>query len=250
MVEAELIGERQSISDTSLAARAVWRTRRRHHGQQFRHQVASGCSAVPQARRHQVGFAQILLAEHGIYRLRMEAAEDLLDEGARMVDETGRESIRGARLLLVVQATRAAHIFESVIALCKIGRGVPASMLNRALLEDALDVHWVAANPELAPARADEHERLIELGERAMDQRFGRPTVPLTSEEKDELNQLRAQYRDFRAPWTLASEPDRIALIKDRWGEEAAYNVDIVYEIIQRQHNALLHSSRSPTRSR
>jgi hypothetical protein len=198
---------------------------------------------VPQARRHQVGFAQTLLAEHGIYRLRIEAAENLLDEGARLVDETGRKRIRGAGLLLVVQATRAAHIFESVIALCKIGRGVPASMLNRALLEDALDVHWVAANPELAPARADEHERLIELGERAMDQRFGRPTVPLTSEETDELNQLRTRYRDFRAPWTLASEPDRIALLKERWGEEAARNVDIVYEIIQRQNNALLHAS-------
>jgi hypothetical protein len=112
----------------------------------------------------------------GIYRLRIAAAEDLLDEGARMVDETGRERIAGARLLLVVQATRAIHIFESVIALCRIGRGVPASMLNRALLEDALDVHWVAANPEVAPARADEHERLTELGERALDQRLGRPT--------------------------------------------------------------------------
>jgi hypothetical protein len=31
-------------------------------------------------------------------------------------------------------------------------------MLNRALLEDALDVYWVAANPEIAPAMADTHE--------------------------------------------------------------------------------------------
>ena len=227
----------------TAANRLDEKARRPRCGQRFRHPVASGCSAVPQPRRHQVGFAKILLAEQGIYRLRIEAAEDLLDEGARMVDETGRAKVGGARLLLVVQATRATHIFESVIALCQIGRGVPASMLNRALLEDALDVHWVAANPEIAPARADEHERLIELGERAMDQRFGRQTVSLTSEEQDELDQLRARYRDFRAPWTLASEPDRIALIKERWGAEAARSVDIVFEIIQRQNNALLHSS-------
>jgi hypothetical protein len=167
---------------------------------------------VPQPRRHQVGFAEVLLEEQGIYRLRIAAAEDLLDEGARMVDETGRESVGGARLLLVVQATRATHIFESVIALCRIGRGVPASMLNRALLEDALDVHWVAANPEIAPIRADEHKRLIELGERAMEQRFGRATEPLTAEEQDELKSLRQSYRDFRASWTLASEPHRIEL--------------------------------------
>ncbi len=101
-----------------------------------------------QPRRHEVGFAEVLLAEQGIYRLRIAAAEDLLDEGARLVDETGRAPLHGAKLLLTVQATRATHIFESVIALCRIGRGVPASMLNRALLEEALDVHWVAASPD------------------------------------------------------------------------------------------------------
>jgi hypothetical protein len=111
------------------------------------------------------------------------------------------------------------------------------------LLEDALDVHWVAANSDLAPARADQHERLIELGERAMEQRFGRPTVPLTAEEQEEFKALRQAYRDFRASWTLASEPDGIALIRSRWGEEAARNIEYVYDVIQRQNNALLHSS-------
>ncbi len=198
---------------------------------------------MPQPRRHQVGFAEILLAEQGIYRLRISAAEDLLDEGARLVDETGRERLGGAKLLLAVQATRATHIFESVVALCKIGRGVPASMLNRALLEDALDVHWVAAHPDIAPVRADEHERLIELGERTMEQRFGRPTVPLTADERAEFGALRKRYNDFRAPWTLATDTDRVALIKDRWGEQAAANVDYIYDVIQRQNNALLHPS-------
>jgi hypothetical protein len=198
---------------------------------------------VTQPRRHQVGFAEVLLAEHGINRLRIAAAEDLLDEGARLVDETGREPVSGARMLLVVQATRATHIFESVIALCRIGRGVPASMLNRALLEDALDVHWVAANPGVAPARADEHERLIELAERAMEERFDRPTEPLTDAERDELSALAQKYRNFQAPWTLASGAERTALIKGRWGEDAARNLDYVFEVIQRQNNTLLHSS-------
>jgi hypothetical protein len=198
---------------------------------------------VPQPRRHQVGFAQILLAEQGIYRLRIAAAEDLLDEGARLVDETGRERLGGVKLLLAVQATRATHIFESVIALCQIGRGVPASMLNRALLEEALDVHWVAAHPDIAPAQADEHERLIELGERAMEERFGRSTTPLTGTEEDELRTLRQRHGNFRSPWTLATDAERIALVKERWGEEAASGVDYTYGVIQRQNNALLHPS-------
>lgn len=148
-------------------------------------------------------------------------------------------------LLIAVQATRATHIFESVIALCRIGRGVPASMLNRALLEEALDVHWVAVNPDLAPARADEHERLIMLAEREMEHRFGRSAVPLTHEESAELLALRNRYKNFKAPWTLASDAERIQLVKERWGDDVAREIDYVYEVIQRQNNALLHPSPS-----
>ena len=76
-----------------------------------------------------------------------------------------------------------------------------------------------------------------------MEQRFGRPAEPLTTEERAELKALRRRYHDFKAPWTLASDAERIALIKKRWGEEAAGYVDYVYEVIQRQNNALLHPS-------
>jgi deoxyxylulose-5-phosphate synthase len=107
------------------------------------------------------------------------------------VDETGRTSISGAKFLLAVQAARATHSFESVIALCKIGRGVQAAMINRSLLEDALDVHWVAAYPEEAPNLADDHERLITLGERAVMAGFGRQdVVSLNAEEHEELARL------------------------------------------------------------
>jgi hypothetical protein len=195
------------------------------------------------SRRHQVGWAELVLAESGIYRLRIAAAEDMLDEGARLVDETGRQPLGGAKMLLAVQATRATHIFESVIALCRIGRGVPASMLNRALLEEVLDVHWVAANQEIAPQTADEHERLIVLAERDMERRFRRPTLPLTSDERRDLKLLRNKYNNFRAPWTLASDAERVALIKARWGDQASRELDYIYGVIQRQNNALLHPS-------
>ena len=120
-----------------------------------------------------MGVAAQLVPDSGINRLRFATCEDLLDDGAHLVDETGRTPIGGAKLLLAVQATRATHSFESVIALCRIGRGVQAAMINRSLLEDGrLDVHWVAANPEDVSALADQHERLIELGERATWGRF------------------------------------------------------------------------------
>jgi hypothetical protein len=197
-----------------------------------------------QRRWHQVGFAAQLIPDSGINRLRFSACEDLLDEGARLVDETGRAPIGGAKLLLAVQATRATHSFESVIALCKIGRGVQAAMINRSLLEDVLDVHWVAANPDTAPALADDHERLIVLGERAMMQRFGRQVMPLDEAEKAELQRLSSLYDGFRRSWTLASDAERIALIKERWNDPQADGfIDQTYELIQRQNNVLLHSS-------
>jgi hypothetical protein len=199
-----------------------------------------------QPRYHQVGFAAILIPDSEINWLRFSACEDLLDEGARLVDETGRTEIGGAKLLLAVQATRATHSFEGVIALCKIGRGVQAAMLNRSLLEDALDVHWVAANPDTAPALADDHERLITLGERAVMAGFGREdAVPLDAEEREELARLAKVYDGFRRSWTLASDEARVALIKESWKEhpEAGGFIDQTYELIQRQNNTLLHSS-------
>ena len=196
------------------------------------------------ARRHQVGFAAQLIPDSGINRLLFAACEDLLDEGALLVDETGRTKIGGAKLLLAVQATRATHSFESVIALCRIGRGVQAAMINRSLLEDVLDVHWVAANPDSAPSRADDHERLIVLGERAMMERFGREVTPLDATERKDLKRLSDLYDGFRRSWTLATDDERIALIKQRWNHpEADGFINQTYELIQRQNNVLLHSS-------
>jgi hypothetical protein len=108
---------------------------------------------------------------------------------------------------------------------------------------DALDVPWVAANPDVAPARADEHERLLVLGERWMEQKYRRPVEPLTDEEQIELKRLAARYNSFRAPWTLATDRERIDLIKASWDAAAAEQIDYVYEVIQRQNNALLHPS-------
>lgn len=198
-------------------------------------------------RRHPVGGAEQFILSTGLNRLRFAAAEDLLDLGAEVVDETGRGRLSGARLILAVQATRATHLFESVVALCRMGRGAPASMLNRALFEDALDVHWVAAHPEQAPALADEHEALIRLAEREMELQFGRPAEPLTEAELIRLAELRKRFNNFNASWTLSSVKDRLSLIKARWSqyEDAAYHLDYTYDVIQRQNNVILHPTPS-----
>jgi uncharacterized protein YecA (UPF0149 family) len=196
-----------------------------------------------------VGVAASLLAEPGINVLRFEAASGLLADGGRLIDETGGEPLGGSRRLLAVQSTRASHTFEAVIANCQIGRGVQAAMLNRSLLEDVLDVHWVAANPEAAPQRADEHDRLIALAEHREEHRFGRTDRLLTSAELAELETLVELYggrtRAFQSSWTRAGFPQRFDLVKERWSDDegAAQYLDYVYDVIQRQNNVLLHGS-------
>lgn len=193
--------------------------------------------------RHPVGLAAQLMSHTGINALRFAGAEELLEHGAALIDETGRGRLRGGRLVLTVQATRATHTFEAVIALCRIGRGVQASMLNRASFEDVLDAHWVAANPEQAPELADDHDRLIGLAERDTLARFGRPVTPLSSEEQEKLHRLLRLYDGLRASWTRTSQEERRTLVKERWGEEVVSELDFVYELIQRQNNTLLHGS-------
>jgi hypothetical protein len=134
-----------------------------------------------------------------------------------------------------------------------MGRGVQAAMLNRALLEDVLDAHWVAEHPDIAPERADEHDRMIALAERQMEHKFGRTDRPLTDEESAELAELINRYggggRAFTTSWHRASFEECFELVKMRWASrpEAAYYLDYIYEVIQRRNNVLLHARRRPT---
>ena len=80
-----------------------------------------------------VGFAWDVMKQRGINQLRIAGAEELLGEGGALIDATGREQLRGAQFLMVAQATRAQHTFETVIKAARMGRGVQAAMLNRGL---------------------------------------------------------------------------------------------------------------------
>lgn len=198
---------------------------------------------------HPVGFAAQLLNDKGINRLRFGGAEELLGHGGALIDATGREELSGSRFLLVAQATRAQHTFETVIAACQIGRGVQAAMLNRSLFEDVLDIHWTAEHPSEAPARADQHDQLIALAEHDLEDKFKRAERSLTAEERDQLDELTKLYgkggKPFMQPWHRANSDERSALVKKRWeGEpEAAAHLDYIYKVIQRRNNLLLHSS-------
>jgi len=122
-------------------------------------------------------------------------------------------------------------------------------MLNRALLDDVLDIHWTAAHPDDAPERADKHDRMIALAEHHFEDKFRRADRSLTDEERKELKRLMRLYgggsRAFKAPWHRTSFEECYALVKARWKDEpgADYYLDYIYEVIQRRNNLLLHGS-------
>jgi hypothetical protein len=196
-----------------------------------------------------VGFAWEMLKDKGINRLRIAGAEEALGAGGALIDATGRQSLSGTPLLLAAQATRAQHTFQTVIAAARMGRGVQAAMLNRALLEDVLSIHWTAEHPDDAPVRAGEHDRLTALAEHDLEHGFGRTDEPLTTEQREDLRELIKLYggrrKAFRAPWHRTTPKDCFALVKKRWSEDptAGPALDYIYEGIQRRNNLFLHSS-------
>lgn len=200
-------------------------------------------------KQHPIGIAGEILQARQINRLRIASAEELLGRGAALVDETGRMVLGGSKVLLTAQATRAIHTFEAVIGSCVLGRGVQASMLNRSLYEDVLDIHWVAEHPELAPERADEHDRFMALAEHKLETQYERTDRPLNDHEEHELAQLIEKYggrrEAFTSSWHRAFFDECFQLVKTRWSEheQAAGYLDYIYDVMQRRNNLMLHPS-------
>ena len=78
-----------------------------------------------------------------------------------------------------------------------------------------------------------------------MRQPFKPSAQPMTEIEAAELKQVQRQYRGFKKSWTLATFPERFALLTASWGDEADQMLSYVYEVMQRQNSVLLHPSPS-----
>jgi len=175
--------------------------------------------------------------------VRLGAASLLGNVARELLEDAGRIASADHETLLLVIGERAARSYAASMALAVGGKGIQAAMLNRSLLEDALDLAWVTANPEIAASRADEHDRAIRLADREIEWRLKGVGTELTDEERDELEAAARRYAGFRASWTLSPEADRIALLKGSMLGEAAPFVDYTYEAIKRRSNTLLHGS-------
>jgi hypothetical protein len=180
---------------------------------------------------------------HSLLDLRVAAAARVAKTARELMREAARTASEPYQTLLLVIGERAARTYDASVALASHGDGIQAAMLNRSLLEDALDVVWVDANPQDAMARADEHDRAISLADRDIEWKAKGTGSRLTPAEQDELRAAIRRYKGFQASWTLSSEPDRIVLLKARMPTDAADSIDYAYDAIKRRSNALLHGS-------
>ena len=91
-------------------------------------------------------------------------------------------------------------------------------MLNRSLLDDALDAAWVMANPEAArPRRTRREARRIRRAVPPGEART--PDDPrLTTPERARLGELMKTYHGFHRSWTLADNNERLPVRKGRVG--------------------------------
>src|SRR4051812_26221414 len=121
-----------------------------------------------------------------LHELRRQCARDLGDAAQVVLAEATSRATDSHQVLLLVIGERTFRSYVSSCALALGGQGIQAAMLNRSMLEDALDVAWVAANPGTAAKLADDHDRAIYLADLHVEAKH-KGTKPLSADEEKEL---------------------------------------------------------------
>jgi hypothetical protein len=149
--------------------------------------------------------------------------------------------------LLQVLFSRITTTYQAALNLAAAGYGDQVQMLDRALFEAMVDLHWIAANPELALQRYDEHYRhsiLVRLEEQRKHPEFTAPT-DLPREYvgvREELDRVFGRYG--QRSWTGVGLHARVkALIAAQDTDAERREIDVFYGIVNRVSNTALHPS-------
>jgi len=65
--------------------------------------------------------------------------------------------------ILMAEGARATKSYQAAVALCGLGFGEQAAMLNRSIFEGSLAAHWVADHPEEAARLFERHQRDVQV---------------------------------------------------------------------------------------
>lgn len=149
--------------------------------------------------------------------------------------------------LILTIVARSLDTFMATVRLASLGFGAQASMLNRSLFEDMIDVHWVATEPELAEQRYRDHHQhgrmLLADAVLKYPEHYGE--VELPDFDPDERKQLDDLYGPWGSKsWTGLGLHTRLGLVEHHWEDEAGRGtLHFFHDFAHRENNQTLHVS-------
>lgn len=160
--------------------------------------------------------------------------------GGRPLESTGDG-------LIATLLSRSLDTFRAAIHLASLGYGAQASMLNRSLFEDMIDVHWIATDPNGARdcyRDHHQHSRML-LADAVAKYPDYYPDIELPDFDSEERKKLDDLYGRWGAkPWSRINLHQRVKLVEHHWDDEAARRtLHFFLDIAHRENNQMLHVS-------
>jgi hypothetical protein len=149
--------------------------------------------------------------------------------------------------LIATLLSRSLDTFRSAVHLASLGYGMQASMLNRSLFEDMIDVHWVATDPETAEQcyrDHHQHSRML-LADAVAKYPDYYPDIEVPDFDPDERKKLDDFYGRWGAkPWSRINLHQRVKLVEHHWKDQAGQRtLHFFHDIAHRENNQVLHVS-------
>jgi hypothetical protein len=116
-------------------------------------------------------------------------------------------------------------------------------MLGRSLYEDMLVAHWIRVNPDVAPARLDDHRRLTLAVYHGELLRFGLNIPDEVSLDRVERDELRQEFGSGH--WTKLSMDTLRRAVEEEFPERGGHRrlLQQVEALLHRHANLIVHHS-------
>jgi hypothetical protein len=149
--------------------------------------------------------------------------------------------------LILALFARSSDTATGAVRLAADGYGAQASMLNRSLFEDMIDVHWIATEEEAAErCYADhlQHGRMLLADAVAKYPEFY-AEIDLPEFDADERRALDREYGRFgHKSWTKVNLHHRVSGVEHHWSEAVGRDtLHFFHDIAHRENNQTLHVS-------
>lgn len=193
----------------------------------------------------------IPVPEGGPERLRLAACQRLLNWSIEKNQAwTTDHNVSGPDLLLISIFSRSTRTYEAVVRhLGNHAFGEQGLMLNRALFEDMIDMHWVSLYPKLAVQRLREHDdysRLLRVQTAARHPDYFDGPLPAPEISETEHKKMRKLFGDYgQHSWTgIHSLGRRVELVLPCWSAGAPRSeVAWWHDWVHKLNNEALHPS-------